>query len=70
MLAPVPPEVPGQDSEEPVAHTEPRPLPSRARQDRELLPQQEVLGDELAPTPEGGADQTGEEDKVFEHPRR
>jgi hypothetical protein len=47
MRAPVVPDQPEQDPEELVAGTEADSLPGRTTQDGELLPQEEVLGDQI-----------------------
>jgi hypothetical protein len=56
------PEPTRQHPEEPVALAQPRALPGRSGEDGELVPQQEILGHQLAVTAEARAEQRGEEE--------
>ena len=50
-----------------VARAQPRALPGGAGEDGELMPQQEVLGHQIALTAEARAEQNGEKEQVVEH---
>src|SRR5262245_28520756 len=58
-----------QEPEQLVAGAWPRALPGRARQDRELLAQEEVLGDQFAAAAEGRPEQADEQEQVLDHRR-
>jgi len=57
----------GQDPEEPVVCTEPRAFARGTGEDEQLLTQEEILGDHLAPPPNGPAEQFDPQQHEFEH---
>jgi hypothetical protein len=65
--APVTAESADHHPEQLVAGAEPRSLPGRSGQDRELLTEQEILGDECLAVTDGRTDKAEEEQEILEH---
>jgi hypothetical protein len=65
--APLPPDEADRQPEESVARAKARTLPGGARQDRELLAQEEVLGQQVAAAAEAGAEEGGEKVQILKH---
>ena len=65
--APAAPEPSSHHPDEPVARAQPEALPSRAGEDGESVPQQEVFGHQLAVTAETRVEKSGEEEQMVEH---
>ena len=67
MAAPVATKGPNHDPEELVAGAEMRSLPGRPGQDRELMTQQDVLGDQCLAVADGRTDKAEQKKQVLEH---
>ena len=67
MPAPVAAESVGHHPEEFVAGTQPRSLPGRPGQNRQLMAQQEVLGDERIAVAHGRTEKAEQEKEILEH---
>ena len=67
VAPPVPSDHAGQEPEEFVARTESCPRPCEASHDQQLLAQQEVLGNQIAPSAQTRAEYADEEAELLEH---
>src|SRR5436189_4414464 len=67
VLTPVTAERADHHPEQLVAGAEPRSLPDRPRQYRELMAQQEILGDQRLAVAHGRTDEAEEEQEILEH---
>ena len=65
--APVTAEGPNHNPEQLVAGAEPRSLPGGPGQDRQLMAQQEILGDERVTVAHGRTDKAEQKQQVLEH---
>ena len=70
VATPVPAEPTGQDPDELVADAQWRPFPAGAGEDRQLVTQEQVLGDEIGAATQRGAQRTEQQDEEFDHGRR
>ena len=67
VSAPVAAESAGHDPEELIASAQPRSLPGRPGQDRELMTTQEMLGDECLAVAHGRMDKAQQKKQILEH---